>query len=73
MEVYMSYTNLTSDQLVNLLWDKTQRNDVIRALVGGLTATELRHVTVNPEAKAALIRGLKLSNSKIRWWYDSLR
>lgn len=60
--------NLTPDELVNGLWDKTQRNQVIRALVGGLTATELRHVQVSPEAKAALIRGLKHRNSKIRWW-----
>jgi HEAT repeat protein len=64
----MLLKSLTPDQLVDLLWDKTQRNEVITALVGGLTATELRHVTVDTEAKAALIRGLKHSNSKIRWW-----
>jgi HEAT repeat protein len=56
------------DQLVDWLGDKTRRNDTIRALVGGLTATELRRVRVSPEAKAALIRGLKHRNSKIRWW-----
>lgn len=56
------------DQLVERLGDKTRRNDTIRALVGGLTATELRRVKVSPEAKAALIRGLKHRNSKIRWW-----
>ena len=64
----MLQNTLTPDQLVNLLWDKTRRNQVITALVGGLTATELRHVTVSAEAKAALIRGLKHTNSKIRWW-----
>jgi hypothetical protein len=64
----MSYKALSPDQLVNLLWDKTQRNDVIRALVGGLTATELRRVTVSPESRSALIEGLKHTNSKIRWW-----
>lgn len=64
----MLLQTLTPDQLVDLLWDKAQRNQVIAALVGGLTATELRHVTVSDEAKAALIRGLKHSNSKIRWW-----
>lgn len=56
------------DQLVERLGDKTRRNDTIRALVGGLTATELRRVKVSPEAKVALIRGLKHRNSKIRWW-----
>jgi hypothetical protein len=64
----MSQETLTPDQLVDLLWDKSQRNEVITSLVGGLTATELRHVTVSAEAKEALIRGLKHSNSKIRWW-----
>jgi len=56
------------DQLVEWLGDKARRNDTIRALVGGLTATELRRVKVSPEAKAALIRGLKHHNSKVRWW-----
>lgn len=64
----MDYKTLTSDQLVDLLWDKTRRNDVVTALVGGLTATELRHITVSAEAKEALIRGLNHANSKIRWW-----
>lgn len=64
----MDYKTLTPDQLVNKLWDKTQRNAVITALVGGLTATELRRVVVSEEAKAALVRGLKHRNSKIRWW-----
>jgi hypothetical protein len=68
MEGHMSQLELTPCQLVNRLWDKTQRNDVITALVGGLTATELRHVTVSAEARAALIQGLKHNNSKIRWW-----
>ena len=64
----MSYKALTPNQLVDLLWDKTQRNEVITALVGGLTATELRRVAVSTESKAALIEGLKHTNSKIRWW-----
>ncbi|MBL8119099.1 MAG: hypothetical protein JNJ78_16310, partial [Anaerolineae bacterium] len=59
---------LPPDQLVDLLWDKTRRNQVVTALVGGLTATELRRVTLTPAAKAALVRGLKHPNSKIRWW-----
>jgi HEAT repeat protein len=64
----MNYTTLSPDQLVNLLADKTQRNEVIRALVGGLTATELRSVVVSEPAKQALIDGLKHPNSKVRWW-----
>ncbi|MBL8157507.1 MAG: hypothetical protein JNM70_25315, partial [Anaerolineae bacterium] len=54
---------LPPDQLVDLLWDKTRRNQVVTALVGGLTATELRRVTLTPGTKAALVRGLKHPNS----------
>jgi hypothetical protein len=64
----MDYSELPPSQLVDLLADKTQRNEVIRALVGGLTATELRRVKVADPAKQALIAGLKHSNSKVRWW-----
>ena len=64
----MDYRDLSPDQLVNLFADKTQRNAAIIALIGGLTATELRRIKVRPEAKAALIAGLKHPNSKVRWW-----
>lgn len=64
----MDYSELPPDQLVDLLADKRQRLEVIRALIGGLTATELRSVKVRPEAKAALIAGLQHPNSKVRWW-----
>ncbi len=64
----MDYSDLLPSQLVDLLADKTQRNAVIVALVGGITATELRTVKVSPEAKQALIDGLKHRNSKVRWW-----
>ena len=62
------YSDLSPDELVDLLADKTQRNAVIVALVGGITATELRTVKVNEAAKQALIAGLKHPNSKVRWW-----
>ncbi len=62
------YKELTPTQLVDLLADKTQRNAVIVALMGGITATELRRVKVTDEAKKALIAGLKHPNSKVRWW-----
>ncbi len=64
----MNYSELSPDQLVDLLADKTQRHAVIVALVGGITATELRRVKVTDEAKQALIAGLKRPNSKVRWW-----
>jgi HEAT repeat protein len=64
----MNYSELSPHQLVELLGDKTQRNAVIVALVGGITATELRKVKVTAAAKEALIAGLKHQNSKVRWW-----
>jgi HEAT repeat protein len=64
----MNYEELSPGQLVDLFADKTQRNQAIIALIGGLTAGELRRVNVSAEAKAALIAGLKHPNSKVRWW-----
>lgn len=59
---------LSPDELVNKLWDKRIRNQVIRALTGGLTATEWRRVRLTPEARGALSKGLEHSSSKVRWW-----
>jgi HEAT repeat protein len=64
----MDYKALSPTQLVDLLADKTQRNEVIVALLGGITATELRRVKVTAESRQALIAGLKHPNSKVRWW-----
>ncbi|MEQ8674779.1 MAG: HEAT repeat domain-containing protein [Aggregatilineales bacterium] len=64
----MSYEGLTASQLVDLFADKTRRNRAIVALIGGITATELRNLTVTPEARQALINGLSHHNSKVRWW-----
>lgn len=64
----MDYSQFSPSQLVDLLADKTQRNAVIVALVGGLTSTELRRAKVSPEAKQTLLDGLKHRNSKVRWW-----
>ncbi|MCA0456109.1 MAG: HEAT repeat domain-containing protein [Chloroflexi bacterium] len=64
----MDYSQLSPGQLVDLFADKTQRNLAVVALVGGLTATELRKANVSPAAKQALINGLKHPNSKVRWW-----
>ena len=60
--------NLEPDELVNLFADKTRRNAAVIALVGGLTATELRRVRPSQAAKQALIKGLQHPNSKVRWW-----
>jgi len=68
----VNYRELPPDQLVDLLADKSQRYEVIVALVGGITATELRKVKVSPEAKQALIDGLNHRNSKVRWWCINL-
>jgi HEAT repeat protein len=67
-EMNMNLEELSPSQLVDLFADKTIRNEAVRALIGGLTAGELRRVRVSDEAKAALIAGLKHSNSKVRWW-----
>ncbi|MEO8395083.1 MAG: HEAT repeat domain-containing protein [Chloroflexota bacterium] len=64
----MNYNELPPDQLVDLLADKTLRNQAIIALVGGITSTELRRVNVSDAAHQALIDGLKHPNSKVRWW-----
>ena len=64
----MNYHELPPHQLVELFADKTQRNAAIVALIGGITATELRRVNVTDAAKQALIAGLQHWNSKVRWW-----
>jgi HEAT repeat protein len=64
----MNYSELSPEQLVDLFAYKLYRNEAIVALLGGITATELRRVKVTQEAKAALIAGLKHRNSKVRWW-----
>ena len=56
------------DELVQQLASKRERNAAIRALVGGLTATELRSVRVDDATIGALARGLADSNPVVRWW-----
>ncbi len=50
------------------LASKRDRNAAIRALVGGLTATELRSVRVDDATIDALARGLGDPNPVVRWW-----
>jgi HEAT repeat protein len=61
---------LTPEQLVNLFGhrDWRVRNAALVALVGGLTATQLRQVKLSPPALDALIYGLEHYNPKVRWW-----
>jgi hypothetical protein len=60
---------LAPEQLVNKLWDKRIRNKVIRTLVGGLTATELRTTArLSAEARDAIIHGLEHWSPSVRWW-----
>ena len=53
---------------VALFADSNRRPGAIRALVGGLTATELRRARPTEAAVAALIGGLSDRNPRIRWW-----
>jgi HEAT repeats len=64
----VDYRKLSPQQLVDLLGDKRQHQAAVIALLGGITATELRRVKVTDAAKHALIAGLKHPNSKVRWW-----
>lgn len=54
--------------LVNRLAEKESRNETIISLVGAINARDLANVTLEPEAKAALIQGLNHENAKVRWW-----
>lgn len=51
------------------LADKDHRTDAMRALVGGVTATELRRIVrLDDEVRAALVEGLRDPDPRIRWW-----
>jgi hypothetical protein len=59
----------STDDLVEQLARPQQRNQAIVALVGGITATELRAITELPEdVFDALRRGLHHASPKVRWW-----
>ena len=61
-------TALDYSDLINKLAFKGERNETIVALVGAINARDLAKVVLKPEAKSALIEGLKHPNAKIRWW-----
>jgi len=54
--------------LVKLLAQRPGRLDTIRQLVGGVTATELRHVRADQPTLDALAEGVRDPDSRVRWW-----
>jgi HEAT repeat protein len=57
------------DDLVEHFADPARRTEAMAALVGGVTATELRAMRRLPESVFdALQRGLRHGNPKVRWW-----
>lgn len=64
----MDYEGLRPGELVALFAYKSHRLRAITALVGGLTATELRRVRLTDASRAALLGGLRHTNPKVRWW-----
>jgi HEAT repeats len=53
---------------VRRLADNETRLAAMRALVGGVNASELRDVRLSEEALCALEEGLTDPNPRIRWW-----
>lgn len=56
------------DGLVEALGDTGRRTEAMRALVGGVTATELRTVQLSDDVFDGLVRGTRHSNPVVRWW-----
>jgi HEAT repeat protein len=54
--------------LVQQLATKPLRLTAMRALVGGVTSTELRNVKLSDAAFEALREGVTDPNPKVRWW-----
>jgi len=61
-------SDIDERELVQQLASKIHRVAAMRALVGGVTATELRNVKVNDRAFAALRDGVGDPNPQVRWW-----
>src|SRR5262245_11029891 len=53
---------------VQALADKATRLAAMRALVGGVTATELKSVTVSDSVLHALGDGVSDRDPRVRWW-----
>jgi HEAT repeat protein len=59
-------------ELVQRLAVKSERLEAMRALVGPLTATEMRRSTTKPETFAALVEGLDHPHPQVRYWCVAL-
>lgn len=59
---------MTPDDWVELLGLPPQRVEAMRALAGGVTATELRRARPSDEAFVALLAGTRHENPQVRWW-----
>jgi hypothetical protein len=59
-------------ELVERLAVKSERLEAMRALVGPLTATEMRRSTTKPETFAALVGGLDHPHPQVRYWCVAL-
>lgn len=55
-------------ELVQRLGSTADRVDAMRALAGGVSATELRRARVSDRAFEALREGLADPNPQVRWW-----
>lgn len=59
---------MSERDLVQMLATPETRLDAMRALAGGITATELRAAQVSDASTQALIEGVDDPNPKVRWW-----
>lgn len=65
----LTLARVTPEQeLVERLASKSDRVDVIRSLLGGVNATDLRSVHLTDAAFDALSGGLEHRNPQVRWW-----
>jgi HEAT repeat protein len=59
---------VTERELVQMLAAPDTRLHAMRALAGGVTATELRRAQLTEASAHALIEGVDDPNPKVRWW-----
>jgi HEAT repeat protein len=59
-------------ELVQRLAVKDERLEAMHALVGALSATEMRRSTTKPETYAALVEGLDNPHPQVRYWCVAL-
>jgi HEAT repeat protein len=59
-------------ELVQRLAVKAGRVETMRALMGAVTAIEMRGSTTKPETYAALVEGLDNPNPQVRYWCVAL-